>query len=88
MQLLRDLDLTIEAELKEFLEWHRRIVTWGLGVYGSARKGATPEVDHDGERGHSAGAVYEFWGVCRVRRDRASGDRARRDRAGDRASGD
>jgi hypothetical protein len=33
MQLLRDLDLTIEAELKEFLEWHRRIVTWGLGVY-------------------------------------------------------
>src|SRR5271154_2458377 len=33
MQLLRDLDLTIEAELKEFLEWHRRIITWGLGVY-------------------------------------------------------
>jgi hypothetical protein len=33
MQLLRDLDLTIGAELKEFLEWHRRIVTWGLGVY-------------------------------------------------------
>jgi hypothetical protein len=33
MQLLRDLDLAIEAELKEFLEWHRRIVTWGLGVY-------------------------------------------------------
>ena len=33
MQLLRDLDLTSEAELKEFLEWHRRIVTWGLGVY-------------------------------------------------------
>jgi hypothetical protein len=21
------------AELEEFLEWHRRIVTWGLGVY-------------------------------------------------------
>jgi hypothetical protein len=33
VQLLRVLELRIEADLKEFLEWHRRIVTWGLGVY-------------------------------------------------------
>jgi hypothetical protein len=33
MQRLRNLNLAIEADLKEFLEWHRRIVTWGLGVY-------------------------------------------------------
>jgi hypothetical protein len=33
MQLLRTLNLSVEAHLAEFLEWHRRIVTWGLGVY-------------------------------------------------------
>ena len=33
VQLLRALNLRREVELKEFLEWHRRIVTWGLGVY-------------------------------------------------------
>ena len=27
------LNLRRVAELKEFLEWHRHIVTWGLGVY-------------------------------------------------------
>jgi hypothetical protein len=33
---LRVLNLRIGVELEEFLEWHRRIVTWGLGVYVSS----------------------------------------------------
>jgi hypothetical protein len=33
VQQLMVLNLRRVAELKEFLEWHRRIVTWGLGVY-------------------------------------------------------
>jgi hypothetical protein len=33
VQQLEVLKLRRVADLKEFLEWHRRIVTWGLGVY-------------------------------------------------------
>jgi hypothetical protein len=33
VQILGVLNLRRTAELKEFLEWHRRIITWGLGVY-------------------------------------------------------
>ena len=33
VQRLVVLNLRRVAELKEFLEWHRRIITWGLGVY-------------------------------------------------------
>jgi len=33
VQRLDVLDLRKVAELKQFLEWHRRIITWGLGVY-------------------------------------------------------